>query len=139
VRMNGVTFFVPGVPPETEEEVYAHFASVCKRPVPAVEHRVYSITYGHDGIEWTVTVGETLTGRGRRTVRRGGKKVEQSTSHSDPATVRAIFAGVPYLVVTDGVHTRFANPFMAGEPRNVRYFGPKVRTAGSVSEPERPL
>jgi hypothetical protein len=137
--MNGVGFFVPGVSPETEEEVYAHLAKACQRPVPAVERRVYSITYVHDGIEWIATVGETLSGTGRRTVRRGGKKVEQSTSHSDPATVQAIFAGVPYMVFTNGFRTAWANPFLAGEPRNVRYFEPKVRMVGSASEPERPL
>jgi hypothetical protein len=83
---------------------------------------IYSITYMHDGVEWTATVGETLRGKGYRIVRRRGQKMQIETSHGDTATVRAIFAGVPYMVVTDGFRTQWANSFLAGEPRHVRYF-----------------
>ena len=117
-------FFLPGTTSDKEDALYAQFAKMCRSAVPSFDKRIYSITYMHDGVEWTATVGESLRGTGRKTVRRRGQKIEQTTSHSDPATVRAIFAGVPYMVVTDGFQTRWANPFLAGKPQYVTYFSP---------------
>jgi hypothetical protein len=117
-------FFLPGATPDTEETLYAQFAKLCRSAVPSFDRRIYSITYMHDAVEWTATVGEPLSGTGRKTVRRRGQKIEQTTSHGDPATVRAIFAGVPYMVVTDGFRTRWANPFLAGKPHHVTHFSP---------------
>ena len=104
-------FFLPDSTPDSEEVGYARLAALCGSAVPSPDKRIYSITYSHDGIEWTATVGKSLSGTSRKIVRRRGQRVEQTKSHSDPATVRAIFAGVPYMVVTDGVRTQWANPF----------------------------
>lgn len=126
--MAAPTFFLPGAKPGSEEETYAELARVCRASVPEPDKRIYSIEYAHDGVEWTATVGETLQGVERRTVRRKGQRTERTTSHGDSATVRAIFTGIPYMVVTDGYRTRWANPFLAGEPRRVTYFSPPART-----------
>jgi len=117
-------FFVPTALPEKQEEVYADFAQWCRRAVPPQGKRIYSITYYHDGDEWTATVGETLKGTRQRTSRLGS--VSQARLR-DPATVLAIFPGDPYLVVTDsrfspGVVSRWGNPFMAGRPVSVTHF-----------------
>ena len=122
-------FFVPAATPENEESVYANFAEACRAAVPPRERRIYSITYVHDGEEWTATVGKELRGVRRRTVRRRGQSTEQETRVSDPALVLAIFAGYPYMVVTNagidpGVRSAWVNPFMAGQPRSVTYFAP---------------
>lgn len=117
-------FFVPGTEPGTEEAVYAELAKSCGATIADPDKRVYSITFMRDGVEWTATVGELLHGIGRKRVGRRGTKNEQQISHSDPATVRAIFAGVPYQVKTDGVRTQWANPFLAGQPVRVRHFSP---------------
>jgi hypothetical protein len=127
-------FFIPGVAPETEEAVYAQLAQICRSGVPDFDRRLYSITYVHDGVQWTTTVGKQLKGIGSKIIRRRGKRVEQTASHSDFATVLAIFPGVPYTVFTDGFRTLWANPFYAGEPRHATYFSPKTRVAGRVSD-----
>jgi len=51
---------------------------------------------------------------------------------SDPATVQAIFPGVPWLVVTDGGPaqgggSKWANPLMVGQPERVEYFAPPAK------------
>lgn len=65
-------FFLPQCPPESEERVYAHIARSCDRDVPPIGRRIYSISFEHDGIVWTATVGEHL--RGRKSVKVGGKE-----------------------------------------------------------------
>jgi hypothetical protein len=72
-------------------------------------------------------VGATL--RAVRTVRRqrAGKKVDVTERSGDPATVLAVFPGVPYIVVTDGrpiggVVSAWVNPFMASSQPKVTYF-----------------
>jgi hypothetical protein len=120
-------FFVPDVPPENQEAVYAELAKLSRSAVPSVERRIYSITYRHDGEDWTATVGENLKGVRYRTVRVKGQKVERMERLSDPAIVLAIFTGHPYFVVTNhrlagNVGSRWENPFMAGVPDTVIYF-----------------
>jgi hypothetical protein len=95
--------------------------------VPEAGERIYSIEFGHDGVEWVATVGEKLLGTARRVTRRGGKKSEQIRPVSDTAIVLAIFAGVPFMVVTNsgitaGLRSAFVNPFMAGQPKSVTHF-----------------
>ena len=121
------TFFVPAATLETQESVYAGFAEWCKCSVPKLEQRVYSITYIHDGEEWTATVGERLHGIRRRTSRSRGKTIERTIRLSDPALVLAIFPGEPFMVVTNhriagNVGSAWENPFFAGQPRSVSYF-----------------
>jgi hypothetical protein len=115
-------FFLPGVKPNDEEKFYAQCAEACGCAVPSADKRIYSISFTHDSEEWTATVGEELRGISRKTVRRRGQRVEQTTSRSDPATVVAIFASAPYQVVTNGYRTRWANPFYVGKPNSVTYF-----------------
>ena len=129
-------FFVPAATPEDQESVYADFAKLCHCPAPNLEYRVYSITFSNDGETWTATVGESLRGTKVRLMRRRGNKVEQSISLGDPATVLAIFPGVPYQVVTNEgigrrVGSRFANPFLAGEPSDVVLFAPMSEGTGN--------
>ena len=126
--MNQVpTFFVPAATPETQESVYVGFAEWCKCSLPKLEHRVYSITYIHDGEEWTATVGGHLHGIRRRTSRSRGKTIEGIIRLSDPALVLAIFPGEPFMVVTNhriagNVGSAWENPFFAGQPTSVACF-----------------
>jgi hypothetical protein len=121
-------FFMPAATLDKVESVYADFARWCGRVVPSPERRIYSITFVHDGEEWTATVGESLKGKRFRTTRSRGMKIEREQSISDPAIVLAIFPGIPYVVVTNhrlggrNVGSRWENPFFAGEPDSVTFF-----------------
>lgn len=125
--MSAPAFFVPDTDPEHVEERYAGLAKWAQRPVPPLGERVYSITYMHDGEEWTATVGEQLAGVRRKEGTSRGRRIERVTQLADPATVLAILPGTPYIVVTDhrttrGVRSAWENPFMAGRPRSVTLF-----------------
>lgn len=121
-------FFVPAATPDNQESVYEEFARWCNRTVPDQGRRIYSITFVHDGEEWTATVGESLRGRRFCTTRSRGVKIEREQPISDPAIVLAIFAGTPYIVVTNhllggrNVGSAWENPFFAGQPKSVTYF-----------------
>jgi hypothetical protein len=125
-------FFVPGAAEEGAEDLYAALAArgaaFMGRSLQIPERRVESITWTHDGEQWTATVGSQLSGTSRRQQTRRGERVMFTEQLSDAATVLAIFPGVDtYLVVTDGApigaaRSRWANPFMAGVPEGVRYF-----------------
>ncbi len=120
-------FFVPEATPDTQESVYASFAAWCRCPVPSRDRRIYSITYISKGTTWTATVGETLRGMRYVTTRSRGQKSEQVQYVADPATVLAIFEGVPFMVVTNqgmprDVGSAWANPFLAGQPKFIAYF-----------------
>ena len=120
-------FFIPAATAETQESVLQEFAKRCGVSVPAVERRVYSIVFGHNGEVWAATVGESLRGEQTRTTKVRGKKVERTTQVSDPALVLAIFPGSPFMVVTNhniagNVGSRWANPFLAGQPKSITYF-----------------
>jgi hypothetical protein len=70
---------------------------------------------------------QKLHGRRMRVRRRGRDFVEVSTSLHDPATVRAIFPGASYMVVTEsrpmGMFVSYwNNPFMAGQPTAIAKF-----------------
>lgn len=122
-------FFVPAATPENQESVYADFAKMGRSSVLPVSQRIYSITYTHDGEDWTATVGEHLKGVGYKSSRVKGKKIERELRLSDPAVVLAIFPGNPYIVITNhhiagNVGSRWENPFMAGVPHSVTYFSP---------------
>ena len=123
-------FFVPAATAENQESVFQDFAKWCSVPAPAVESRIYSIVFGHDGEVWTATVGESLRGERTKTVKAQGKKVERTSQVSDPAVVLAIFPGSPFMVVTNhniagNVGSRWANPFLAGQPKSITYFAAK--------------
>lgn len=123
-------FFVPAASAETQEQVFDEFAKWCGISAPPLERRIYSIVFSHDGEVWIATVGESLRGERTRTTKARGQKVERTTQVSDPAVVLAIFPGSPVMVVTNhniagNVGSRWANPFLAGQPKSVTYFAGK--------------
>lgn len=115
-------FFIPGVAADDLEKTYDAMARVAGGPAPALGRRVYSIAFQHDGVRWIARVGEQLSGVETVTKRVKGKRIEREKHHSDGATVLAIFPGIPWIVWTNGVRTRWENPFMAGEPLGVVLF-----------------
>jgi hypothetical protein len=122
-----VRFFLPGVLANKQEEAYSALAKLAGRPTPSADSRIYSITYRHDGGEWTATVGEKLRGHTVADPRARAKKRRTEKPLGDSAVVVAIFPGVPFLVFTDSGHgagsrSAWENPFMAGQPTSVTYF-----------------
>lgn len=120
-------FFLPALPPNKYEEVYAQLAKGCGCAVPSPERRVYSITYIHNGERWTATVGQQL--KGTQTKRFGSRGDQREVSYpiDDAAIVVAIFEGYPFQVVTDGGlaaggRSKWENPFFAANPGSVVYF-----------------
>ena len=123
-------FFVPWAKPDKQEEAYTELAQSAHRPVPEMSERVYSITFEHDGEEWTATVGERL--RGHTIGNPSARTWKQRTSRKvdDEAVVLAIFPAVldhePYYVVTNSrltpsIRSAWDNPFMA-RPKSVKRF-----------------
>lgn len=122
-----VRFFLPGAPADKQEESYSSLAELAGRATPENDSRIYSITYQHDGGEWTATVGERLHGHTIADPRAPAKKRRAEKPLGDSAVVVAILPGVPYLVFTDSGHgagsrSGWENPFMAGQPTSVTYF-----------------
>ena len=122
-------FFVPAVTQDDQEKVYGTFAEWCNRSVPNDNERIFSIVFRHDGVEWIATVGEKMHGiKERKTRGKQGWKYSQ-LEVSDPAVIRAIFPGNPFMVVTNhgigghDVGSAWVNPFMAGIPSSVVHFG----------------
>lgn len=127
MRTAAPKFFVPAATADNVESVYANFAEWCHRGVPKLENRIYSITFVHDGEEWTATVGEALSGKTLSNPRSRSKAPFYPRTLSDPAIVLAIFPGVPYTVVTNhriagSVGSAWENPFFAGQPKSVTLF-----------------
>ncbi len=127
-------FFLPWGEPDQTEVSYTALAEQYGCAVPPVEKRVYSITYEHDGEEWTATVGKELEGlrpRKKARTRKEREMIRPMVRVSDGATVLAIFPGVavlggPFTVVTDfmlkpEVYSEWENPFTA-HPTSVTYF-----------------
>lgn len=116
-------FFVPaGADPDKYEEVFEALAGLHGfKPTPA-DRRIYSISFVHDGEEWTATVGERLRGVRLPNRRSRSKKPYYPQPLSDQAVVMAIFPGDPHKVLTDGARgSKWANPFMA-RAQSVKYF-----------------
>lgn len=123
--MAAPAFFVPGVAEDKAEEVFGALAKFAGRPVPPPDERIYRIEWDHDGERWIAEVGKQMHGERVRSI--GRKKAGMKVS--DPATVQAIFASAPWLVVTDArplgnVRSAWVNPLMAGQPARVEYFAP---------------
>jgi hypothetical protein len=107
-------FFVPGVPAEEAEQQYSLLAERSGVPVPPPGERIQSITFRRDGVAWTAAVGQRLAGSELVRDTAG----DALLTRSDPATVRAVFAGDPYMVMTDAepsgaVVSVWDNPFAA--------------------------
>lgn len=120
-------FFLPFVEPHEQEKAYSALAERAGRSIPSNDSRIYSITYRHDGEEWTATVGKQLHGHTIADPRARAKKRRTERPVGDFAIVLAIFPGVPFLVFTDSGNSKrsrsaWKNPFMA-RPTSVKYFG----------------
>ena len=119
-------FFIPDVDEGADEEVYEGLAKLCGRKPAEPGKRIESIAFTHDGEEWIATVGTELRGTRTTSRRRKAGVVDVTERLSDGASVLAIFAGTPYIVVTNkgtpGVRSHWENPFYAGQPSAVRYF-----------------
>ena len=112
-------FFLPHCPIESQEASYTHIAKDCNRVVPPIGNRIYSISFEHDGILWTATVGEHL--RGRKYMKVKGKDTVE-WHIGDPALILAIFPTVPYCVVTySNGRSHFGHIFYA-TPAGVELF-----------------
>lgn len=112
-----------------DEADYRALAQLAARAPAGPARRIQAIEFDHDGVRWRAEVGQPLSGKRHRRARRQGKTVDVVERRSDPAEVRAIFAGDPYAVVTTkrplGPHSsEWANPFWAGVPVIVQYFDP---------------
>ena len=121
-------FFVPFTSSAADaESAYEQLAKLCHRAPPPKAERIHSITFSHNGQTWTATVGERLSGREVKTAKSKGVRREHEVSLSDPAVVVAIYPGVPYFVATaiepNTGRSAWENPFMAGQPSSVTYFG----------------
>lgn len=120
-------FFMPEITPDKQESAYINLAQWCDEPTPELAERIYSIIYMHNSEEWTATVGKPLQGVSHRSVRSRGKKNKRTLQLTDPAIVLAIFPGNPFKVVTnhgipENVHSKWANPFLVGQPSSIIYF-----------------
>ncbi len=132
-------FFVPkwaDEDPRNDEERYAALAKLDGCVALEPHERIESITWIHDGEEWTATVGQQLRGHKSRQARRNGKQVEVKDPRHDGATVLAIMAGRSTMVITNlglvaGVRSAWVNPLMAGDrpKRIVRFDAPKSEPA----------
>jgi hypothetical protein len=121
-------FFVPFTTSMADAEAaYEQLAKMCHRAPPPKDQRIYSITFSHNGQIWEATVGQRLRGREVKTTKAKGVRREHEISLSDPAVVVAIYPGAPYFVATalepNTGRSAWENPFMAGQPSSVAYFG----------------
>lgn len=116
------TFFVPMVEADEQEAAYvdmAHFAGAVVQPL---DNRVFSITWKHDGVMWTATVGEQLKGVETITKGRGRDKRYFEVPRHTADTVLAIYAGVPFLVMHDNKSRYWNVPILTGEPARIVKF-----------------
>jgi hypothetical protein len=126
-------FFVPAATPDNQDSIYSELARWSNGVVPNESGRIYSISYEHDGEEWTATVGASLRGVRHVSKRSKSKKIERTEHLADPAVVLAIFPGRPFIVVTNHqideslrIGSRWANPFYVGTPKSITYFAPPL-------------
>lgn len=120
-------FFVPFVGAENYEEAYQELAAAVGASLRPPENRIYSMTWRHDGVVWTATVGETLKGVATVTVGRGRDRREREVPRGSNDTVLAIFPGQPGLIAHDGKSGQWNFPILTGEALSI------VRFASSQS------
>lgn len=116
------TFFIPDVLAEEQEAAYADMAAHANCAIPPLAERVYSITFKHDGIEWTATVGRHMRGIKGAMKKVNGTKVWKETPISTSTTIAAIFPGAPFVIFHTGGRSEWANPFYAGDVRVTQRF-----------------
>jgi len=117
-------FFMPGIPPDRQEEVFAHLAARMNRPVPTMDQRVFSIRFTHGCADWSATVGEPLTGIRRAAKRRQGAMNTREIPIEDSAVVLAILPSDPFVVywMSGEKKSIWENPFLAGKPTEITFF-----------------
>lgn len=118
-------FFVPFAEPGKQEEMYAACAALAGTGGRPQNERVYSMTWRHDGVRWTATVGETLRGIETVTTGRGRERREREVPRSTDDTVMAIFPGTPGLIVHDNKSRRWNLPILTGAAINLTLFDPE--------------
>jgi len=131
-------FFVPEVADaDNYEGVFEALAKYSGVDPPPTDRRIYSITFVHDGEEWTATVGERMHGIRLPNRRSRSKKPYYPQPLFDEAVVMAIFPGFeqfPHKVLHNGARgSKWANPFMA-RAKSVKYFA-KPEASEQSSQP----
>ncbi len=117
-------FFVPKVDADKQEEVYGQIAEFVGVAKPNLGHRVRSITWDHDRVKWTATVGEQIRGVALVVKGRGRQKRELEVPRHTSDTVLAIFSGAPFMIAHDN-HSRFWNVPIYANPTAVEMFEPE--------------
>lgn len=113
---------MPRADPVDAERYLGELASFVGRPAPSADNRYQSVTFAHNGEQWTAEVGHELRGEHRVARRRRQGQIEVVTRLQDPAMVLAIFPDSRlWLVVTSArpitsMKSAWENPFIIGEP-----------------------
>lgn len=115
-------FFIPEVEPENWEEAYQQLAVFVGAVAAPVADRIYSITWKHDSVVWTATIGETLRGIATISQGRGRDHRELTAPRSSSDLVLAIFQGVPFLIAHDNRSRIWNLPILAGNPTAIARF-----------------
>ena len=115
-------FFVPFVEAENCEGAYQELAAAVGAVSRPPENRIYSMTWRHDGVVWTATVGETLKGVATVTTGRGRDRREREIPRRSNDTVLAIFPGQPGLIAHDGKSGHWNFPILTGDALSIVRF-----------------
>ena len=118
-------FFVPGAADGDDEAEYARLAAAAGREPAPSGRRVRQISFKVKNETWTAIVGEIPRGTRPEHSRRKGQLTTTILKLSDAATVRAIFAGETFAIVTDaepGSDSRWPTPFTLPRASGVAYF-----------------
>lgn len=77
------------------------------------------MTWRHDGVVWTATVGETLRGVAIVTTGRGRDRQEREVPRSTADTVLGIFPGSPGLIAHDNKSKYWNFPILTGQALSI--------------------
>lgn len=117
-------FFVPQVDADKQEEAYGEIAAFVGAAKPDAGRRVRSITWTHNRVRWTATVGEQLRGVETVVTGRGRQKREREVPRHTSDTVLAIFPGSTFMIAHDN-HSRVWNLPIYANPTSVEPFEPE--------------
>lgn len=115
-------FFLPNVEREKQEEAYREMGQRAGAGAFDVAEAVYSISWRHDGVDWTATVGETLCGVETVELGRGRNKTFRDVPRRTDDTVLAIYPGDPFVIAHDSKSRTWNWPIYAGRPSRVVRF-----------------
>lgn len=117
-------FFVPYYEADKYEEGCQQMAAVADAAPLPLDDRIYSMTWRHDGVVWTATVGQTLRGLELVTVGRGRARREREVARSTNDIVLAIFPGEPGRIVHDNKSRVWNLPIHTGQAIQTTKFQP---------------